>query len=191
MIVHDDNENVDEEDDYNEEDLAKMNKKGGKVCDHDHWNGEFRGAAHNGCNIAYRKVKKIHWFFQNLGGYDSSFIFENLEKVNCPDPQVIVKSMEKDVGFSIGNLQLKDSVQFLGESLEKLVQNLAYKATRKAKRMLKICEMSAQKRMKMSNYGTLFHHWFRNGAGPSVRTECWCCLPGAVPSVECWCCYIC
>ena len=128
LIVHDDNEKIDEEDDYNEEDLAKINKKGGKVRDHDHWNGEFRGAAHNGCNVAYRKVKKIPCFFHNLGGYDSHFIFKNLDKVKCPDPQVIAKSMEKFVGFSIGNFQFKDSMQFLGESLEKLVQNLAAKA---------------------------------------------------------------
>ena len=27
------------------------------------------------------------------------------------------------------------------------------------------------------SYGTLFHHWFRNGAVPSVRMERWYCLP--------------
>jgi len=62
-----DADHVEEEDDYTEEDLERINKKGGRVRDHDHWSGEFRGAAHNGCNIAYRKVKKNTCFFSQLG----------------------------------------------------------------------------------------------------------------------------
>ena len=32
-------------------------------------------------------------------------------------------------------------------------------------------------RESVGSYGTLFHHWFRNGAVPSVRTEHRCYFP--------------
>ena len=96
--------------------------------DHDHWSGEFRGAAHNGCNIAYRKVQKVPVFFHNLSGYDGHIIFQNIGKVKCKDPKPIAKSMEKYIGFEIGNLQFKDSLQHLSASLDKLIRNLADKA---------------------------------------------------------------
>ena len=50
-----------------------------------------------------------------------------LNKVKCKDPRVIAKSMEKFIGFSIGNLQFMDSLQHLSASLDKLVTNLAAK----------------------------------------------------------------
>ena len=44
------------------------------------------------------------------------------------EPQVVAKTMEKFVSFSIGNLKFKDSLQFLNSLLDKLVKNLAAKA---------------------------------------------------------------
>ena len=52
---------------------------------------------------------------------------EALSKFKCKDPRVIAKSMEKFIGFSIGNLQFMDSLQHLSASLDKLVTNLAAK----------------------------------------------------------------
>ena len=49
-----------------------------KVRDHCHFTGEFRGAAHEQCNLKLRKIKDIPVFFHNLQGYDGHFIFENL-----------------------------------------------------------------------------------------------------------------
>ena len=38
-------------------------RKGERVRDHCHFTGKFRGAAHDGCNLRYRKVDKIPVFF--------------------------------------------------------------------------------------------------------------------------------
>ena len=96
-----------------------------KVRDHCHYTGKYRGAAHEKCNLLYRKVKYIPLFFHNLSGYDGHIIFQNLTKVEgISEPEVIAKSMEKFVTFSIGNLKFKDSLNFLNSSLDKLVSNL-------------------------------------------------------------------
>ena len=128
-LINGEEENVefDEEDDLTDEEIEKIKKKGWKVRDHDHWTGQYRGAAHSGCNLAMRKVKKIPVVFHNLAGYDSHIIMQSLCKVKCKDPRVIAKSMEKFIGFTIGNLQFMDSLQHLSASLDKLVTNLAAK----------------------------------------------------------------
>jgi hypothetical protein len=46
-----------------------------KVIDHDHLTGEFRGVAHNDCNLQFNlKDCKIPVIFHNLKGYDSHLI---------------------------------------------------------------------------------------------------------------------
>ena len=111
------------------DEFSEDHVKGYKVRDHCHFTGEFRGAAHNICNLNLRTVKKIPVFFHNLGGYDSHIIFRNLnKKVDIKEPEVVAKTIEKFVSFSIGELYFKDSMQFLGSSLDKLTKNLADKA---------------------------------------------------------------
>ena len=54
--------------------------EGGKVKNHCHFTGKFRGAAHEKCNLQFRKPKFTPVFFHNLSGYDSHLFIKNLGK---------------------------------------------------------------------------------------------------------------
>ena len=49
----------------------EFNDEGVKVRDHCHFTGRYRGAAHNSCNLKYRKPNFTPVAFHNLSGYDS------------------------------------------------------------------------------------------------------------------------
>ena len=49
-----------------------------KVRDHCHFTGRYRGAAHNNCNLKYRKPNFTPVVFHNLSGYDSHLFIKNL-----------------------------------------------------------------------------------------------------------------
>ena len=49
----------------------KFTKDNYKVSDYCHYTGKFRGAAHNVCNIKYRKPNFTPIFFHNFSGYDA------------------------------------------------------------------------------------------------------------------------
>jgi hypothetical protein len=61
---------------------TKKTKRNFKVWDHCHITGEFRGAAHNACNINYRLKLYIPVIFHNLKGYDAHFILQAANKVS-------------------------------------------------------------------------------------------------------------
>ena len=122
LLLNDDKE---DEIDLSEEEIEAIRKKGPKVRDHDHWTGDFRGAAHSGCNLLYRRVKKIPVFFHNLSGYDGHIIFETIPKLKLlAMPKLLSKSLEKFTVMSFGQIEFKDSLNFLSSSLESLVKDL-------------------------------------------------------------------
>ena len=70
----------------------------GKVRDHCHITGKFRGAAHRNCNIDFQLTKKVPVIFHNLRGYDSHFIFNELDKFDVKI-KVIPNGLEKYMAF--------------------------------------------------------------------------------------------
>ena len=112
-----------------------------RVRDHCHLTGKYRGAAHNKCNLQYRRPKFIPVVFHNLSGYDSHLFIKNLGvtegNINCiPNNEEKYISFSKDIvvgeytnknGKVIAvkqQLRFIDSFKFVASSLDKLVENL-------------------------------------------------------------------
>ena len=53
-------------------------KKEKRIHEHDHFSGKYRGAAHNKCNLNYRKSRYIPVIFHNLSGYDAHLIIREI-----------------------------------------------------------------------------------------------------------------
>ena len=119
---------------------GKFNENDKKVRDHCHFTGKFRGAAHNSCNLKYKKPKFIPVVFHNLSGYDSHLFIKNLGatagNINCiPHNEEKYISFTKDIqiGTYINKnmeekpitkqLRFIDSFKFMSSSLHKLVSN--------------------------------------------------------------------
>ena len=96
-----------------------------KVRDHCHLSGKYRGPAHNECNLQYKFKKFIPIFFHNLEGYDSHILMQELGKYKNFKVSCIPKNMEKYISFSLGCIRFLDSLNFMNESLAKLVSNLS------------------------------------------------------------------
>ena len=96
-----------------------------KVRDHCHFTGKYRGAAHFKCNLAFKHPKTIPVFSHNLEGYDSHLLMQHLGKYKSMKLSCIPTNSEKYISFNLGHLQFLDSLNFMNESLGKLVNNLA------------------------------------------------------------------
>ena len=97
--------------------------EGDSVRDHCHIMGEYRGAAHNACNLKLRlnpKTTSIPVVFHNLRGYDSHLLIQAISKVEGR-VSCIPNNTEKYISFSLGQLRFIDSAEFLLASLDKLV----------------------------------------------------------------------
>ena len=94
-----------------------------KVRNHDHLTGKYLGASHNKCNLSYKQPPKISVFLHNFTNFDSNLIVKSIKKRH-PDPKVVGQTIEKYITFSVGNVQFKDTFQFLSSSLSNLVENL-------------------------------------------------------------------
>ena len=77
----------------------KKSKDNFKVRDHCHFTGNFRGAAHNKCNLSCRKPLILPVIFHNLQGYDAHLFIKQLAKVPG-DLTSIPTTEEKYITFS-------------------------------------------------------------------------------------------
>ena len=116
-----------------------------RVRDHCHITGNYRGSAHQECNLKLRvdpdKIK-IPVIFHNLRGYDSHFIMQEIGAIvkthtyknkkgeeKQMNINAIPNTLEKYMAFMLGNhLTFIDSMQFMSSSLDKLVSNLPTEA---------------------------------------------------------------
>ena len=78
---------------------GKFDEKQKKVRDHCHFTGKFRGAAHNLCNLQFKKPKFTPVIFYNLSGYDAHLFVKNLGKTDG-DIKCIPNNEEKYISFS-------------------------------------------------------------------------------------------
>ena len=99
-----------------------------KVRDHCHLTGNYRGPAHNVCNINVKQKnsKFIPFAFHNFSNYDCHMFLKRLvdlkkDKVSF---RIIPKTNEEYIAVKNGCIRFIDSYRFLSESLDKLVKNL-------------------------------------------------------------------
>ena len=120
-----------------------------KVRDHCHFTGRYRGAAHNQCNLKYRKSAFTPVVIHNLTNYDAhlfvkhlgysegdiSCIANNDEKYISFSKQITVRTYKKRMMNKEGDfysvekpihhtIRFIDSFRFMSTSLSKLVNNL-------------------------------------------------------------------
>ena len=113
-----------------------------KVRDHCHFTGQYRGAAHNSCNLNCRKPLVLPVIFHNLQGYDAHLFIKQLAclpgELDCiPSTEESYISFSKKIkvgeyksrktGEVVSlNFEIRfiDSLKFLQSSLANLVKNL-------------------------------------------------------------------
>ncbi|HJY23112.1 MAG TPA: DNA polymerase, partial [Hanamia sp.] len=108
--------------------------------DHDHLTGEFRGVAHNRCNLNYKVPHFLPIFFHNLSNFDAHLFIKELA---FDDEQIEILPLNKERYISITKhllvnsptdgedkeyvqLRFLDSFRFMASSLDKLAGNLQF-----------------------------------------------------------------
>ncbi|KAJ8971980.1 hypothetical protein NQ317_010076 [Molorchus minor] len=98
------------------------------VRDYCHLTGDFRGFAHNQCNLNYKNSFVIPVVLHNLGGYDAHFRIKELAQRSRVTLLPINK--EKYISFTVydndTNIKFRfiDSIRFMGCSLDQLASTL-------------------------------------------------------------------
>ena len=120
---------------------GKFKEDDKKVRDHCHFTGRYRGAAHNSCNLKYRKPNFTPVVFHNLSGYDGHLFIKNLGftagNIDCipnNEEKYISFTKNTEVGSYIDKkgetkpkyhkIRFIDSFKFMAASLDSLVNNL-------------------------------------------------------------------
>ena len=96
-----------------------------KVHDHDYVTGYYIGDAHDLCNRQRNVIYDVPVFFHNLRGYDGHLIVKEMATHPGRAMRPIGKNMERYLQIMWGrNMVFRDSLQFLAQSLQTLVDSL-------------------------------------------------------------------
>ena len=101
------------------------NKKYHKVKDHCHYNGKYRGAAHNTCKLRYKIPKEISVVFHNGSTYDYDFIIKELPEEFEGQFECLGENTEKYITFLVTIKIGRDNGKSITSSLSSLVDNLS------------------------------------------------------------------
>ncbi len=69
-------------------------------------------------------ITKMSVFFHNNRNYDAHFLMTAADLAKHGRVSAIPKSSEQFISFTVGNLIFKDSMQFMGRSLDELVKDM-------------------------------------------------------------------
>ncbi|KAJ8909887.1 hypothetical protein NQ315_008910 [Exocentrus adspersus] len=104
-----------------------------KVRDHNHLipeNYNYRGAAHNSCNINYKDGVIIPVIMHNLSGYDAHFVLENIANDMSGRVDLLPITKEKYISFTknldqnLIKFRFIDSFRFMNSALDTLASYL-------------------------------------------------------------------
>lgn len=100
-----------------------------RVRDHCHLTGEFRGMAHNSCNLNYKYPNFIPLFIHNLSNYDTHLFVKMLRLDDKTKITVIPNNEERYISYTVDfgvyiKVRFLDSFKFTLDSLDTLAKNL-------------------------------------------------------------------
>ena len=120
-----------DEEDYRKNNIGRFCEKiieSDKFRDHCHLTGNFRGPAHNKCNVNVTQDQSnfIPFLFHNFSNYDCHMFFKKLldKKMKKVKFEIIPKTNEEYISVTYGCIRFIDSYRFLTSGLDSLVRTL-------------------------------------------------------------------